>query len=249
MPFPIETTAARRGAFVVFRVTFFASHSSHLVSSVSRSRRGARLVCGPRRSDGHLLAEVAHEQDGAHEEPRGAEQVLSGSEGGAGGRQTGLVLGGQNTRGANHPGDRGGQRGDTRRERARTMVLSRFGGANSLSMISFKPMIAVSRAVAVRPACLDGPKHAAGRKRRNTLLPLPVFSIENAVADRTSDGVASCSRLSRAPRQCDRRKTCTTTRSHRRRTSHAPHPRPQVPSFDRRVRFENALVGTHADQP
>lgn len=207
-------------------------------------------MCGPRRSDGHLLAEVAHEQDGAHEEPRGAEQVLSGSEGGAGGRQTGLVLGGQNTRGANHPGDRGGQRGDTRRERARTMVLSRFGGANSLSMISFKPMIAVSRAVAVRPACLDGPKHAAGRKRRNTLLPLPVFSIENAVADRTSDqGRLLFASQSCSPASVTDARRAQTTRSHRRRTSHAPHPRPQVPSFDRRVRFENALVGTHADQP
>ena len=103
VPFPIETTAARRDAFVVFRVTFFASHHSHLVSSVSRSRRGARLVCGPRRSDGHLLAEVAHEQDGAHEEPRGAEQVLSGSEGGAGGRQTGLVLGGRAGEGRTTP--------------------------------------------------------------------------------------------------------------------------------------------------
>ena len=122
-------------------------------------------MCGPRRSDGHLLAEVAHEQDGAHEEPRGAEQVLSGSEGGAGGRQTGLVLGGKNTRGANHPGDRGGQRGDTRRERARTMVLSRFGGANSLSIISFKPMIAETRAVAVRPACLEAGDQQGGALR------------------------------------------------------------------------------------
>ena len=203
VPFPIETTAARRDAFVVFRVTFFceSSFASRLVRL--RSRRGARLVCGPRRSDGHLLAEVAHEQDGAHEEPRGAEQVLSGSEGGAGGRQTGLVLGGQNTRGANHPGDRGGQRGDTRRERARTMVLSRFGGANSLSIISFKPMIAETRAVAVRPACLDGPKHAAGRKSTPKItvychclffrLKTPLLMTERAIR------VTSCSRLSRAP--------------------------------------------------
>ena len=159
-------------------------------------------MCGPRRSDGHLLAEVAHEQDGAHEEPRGAEQVLSGSEGGAGGRQTGLVLGGQNTRGANHPGDRGGQRGDTRRERARTMVLSRFGGANSLSIISFKPMIAETRAVAVRPACLDGPKHAAGRKstpKITVYCHCLFFRLRTPLLTERAIRVASCSRLSRAP--------------------------------------------------
>jgi hypothetical protein len=213
-------------------------------------------VCGPRRSDGHLLAEVAHEQDGAHEEPRGAEQVLSGSEGGAGGRQTGLVLGGQNTRGANHPGDRGGQRGDTRRERARTMVLSRFGGANSLSIISFKPMIAETRAVAVRPACLDGPKHAAGRKSTPKItvycrclffrLKTPLLMTH----DRTSDqGHLLLASQSCSPASVTDARRAQTTRSHRRRTSHAPHPRPQVPPFDRRVRFENALVGTHADQP
>ena len=45
------------------------------------------------------------------------------------------------------------------------MVLSRFGGANSLSMISFTPMIAEMRAVVVRPACLDEPKHATAKER------------------------------------------------------------------------------------
>ena len=226
--------------------------------AVSRSRRGARLACGPRRSDGHLLAEVAHEQDGAHVEPRGAEQVLSGKRG-AGDRQVGLALGrAKHERGKPLPRSLG-RRGDTRRERARTMVLSRFGGANSLSMISFTPMIAETRAVVVRPACLDGPKHATAKERalfrvwccRN----VPGASakcekLENAVADdrRAISRVAYCSRLSRLLRQCDRRETCT---------DHAAPPSPRLSRsapasagapFDRRVRFENSLVGTR-DQP
>ena len=45
------------------------------------------------RSDGHLVAEVAHEQDGAHEETRGAKQVLRdggvGDERGRGGGGSG----------------------------------------------------------------------------------------------------------------------------------------------------------------
>lgn len=224
--------------------------------AVSRSRRGARLACGPRRSDGHLLAEVAHEQDGAHEEPRGAEQVLSGKRE-AGDRQMGLALGrARHERGKPLPRSLG-RRGDTRRERARTMVLSRFGGANSLSMISFTPMIAETRAVVVRPACLDGPKHATAKERAcfvsgaaETCRRASARKLENVVADdrRAISRVAYCSRLSRLLRQCDRRETCT---------DHAAPPSPRLSRsapasagapFDRRVRFENSLVGTR-DQP
>ena len=57
MPFPIETTAARRDAFVVHRATFFQSHRSHLVSSVfdlagvpaSCAVRAAQMaICSPK---------------------------------------------------------------------------------------------------------------------------------------------------------------------------------------------------------
>jgi hypothetical protein len=207
--------------------------------AVSRSRRGARLACGPRRSDGHLLAEVAHEQDGAHEEPRGAEQVLSGKRE-AGDRQMGLALGrARHERGKPLPRSLG-RRGDTRRERARTMVLSRFGGANSLSMISFTPMIAETRAVVVRPACLDGPKHATAKERacfvfgaafssradvqvrenlKTSLLMTDERSAESPIARVSVVFSASATDARRAQ----------TTRLHRRRASHAPHPRPQVP--------------------
>ena len=152
-----------------------------------------------------------------------------------------------------------GRRGDTRRERARTMVLSRFGGANSLSMISFTPMIAETRAVVVRPACLDGPKHATAKERalfrvwqrRNVQgASAKCEKLEKAVPDdrRAISRVAYCSRLSRLLRQCDRRETCT---------DHAAPPSPRLSRsapasagapFDRRVRFENSLVGTR-DQP
>ena len=206
--------------------------------AVSRSRRGARLACGPRRSDGHLLAEVAHEQDGAHEEPRGAEQVLSGKRE-AGDRQMGLALGrARHERGKPLPRSLG-RRGDTRRERARTMVLSRFGGANSLSMISFTPIIAETRAVVVRPACLDVPKHATAKERacfvfgaafsradvqvrenlKTSLLMTDERSAESPIARVSVVFSASATDARRAQ----------TTRLHRRRASHAPHPRPQVP--------------------
>ena len=121
-----------------------------------------------------------------------------------------------------------GRRGDTRRERARTMVLSRFGGANSLSMISFTPMIAETRAVVVRPACLDGPKHATAKERAcfvfgaaETCRRASARKLENVVADdrRAISRVAYCSRLSRLLRQCDRRETCT---------DHAAPPSPRL---------------------
>lgn len=99
--------------------------------------------------DGHLLAEVAHEQDGTHEEPRGAEQVLSGKNDWVGGvGQLGLT-GGKNKRdGQTRPAIAAMPLGSCCRsqsEGARTMVLSRFWGENSLSMISFTPMIAKMR--------------------------------------------------------------------------------------------------------
>ena len=213
--------------------------------AVSRSRRGARLACGPRRSDGHLLAEVAHEQDGAHEEPRGAEQVLSGKRE-AGDRQMGLALGrARHERGKPLPRSLG-RRGDTRRERARTMVLSRFGGANSLSMISFTPMIAETRAVVVRPACLDGPKHATAKERACFVFGALVFGAAETCRRRDvklrenlktsllmTDERSAESPIARvsvvfSASATDARRA-QTTRLHRRRASHAPHPRPQVP--------------------
>ena len=134
-----------------------------------------------------------------------------------------------------------GRRGDTRRERARTMVLSRFGGANSLSMISFTPMIAETRAVVVRPACLDGPKHATAKER--------ALFRENGSAETCKVQVPSARNLKRPFLMTDERsaespiarvsvvfsasatdaRRAQTTRLHRRRASHAPHPRPQVP--------------------
>ena len=65
-----------------------AEHVEEIVTPVLSRRGGYRAselgrpppVGSARDSDGHLVAEVAHENDGAHEEARGAEQVLrSGS--------------------------------------------------------------------------------------------------------------------------------------------------------------------------